>query len=177
MKGKILGILMIFCFVAPVVTIFVVLHYQKKAIKKEVKWKMIAGIDKDELVLLKFTEEEKKSQLNWEHSKEFEYNGEMYDVVEKKVVGDTTFYWVWWDHEETKLNQQLNNLFAKVMGNHPKNQDQQKRFHQFFKTLYCSDFHQKQSFVSDELRRSTFSYLNFYQSTFYSPSLPPPDVC
>ena len=167
---------MLFCFVAPVVTIFVVMHYQKKAIKKEVKWKMIAGIDKDELVVLKFTKEE-KSKLNWEHSKEFEYDGEMYDVVESKKVGDTTFYWVWWDHEETELNQKLNDLYAKVMGNHPVNQDQQKRFHYLFKTLYCTEINHLKSFEYLEKRLAKLPYFNFYQSTSNTPPVPPPDFC
>ncbi|PTB91022.1 hypothetical protein C9994_16285, partial [Marivirga lumbricoides] len=90
------------------------LSHQKRAVKHEVKWKMIAGMDKNELVLLKFTSEEAKV-LKWEHAKEFEYQNEMYDVVEQQTIGDTTYYWCWWDHEETALNKQLSLLVVKAL--------------------------------------------------------------
>ncbi|MFH1049421.1 MAG: hypothetical protein V1779_00660 [bacterium] len=54
------------------------------------KWNMIAGLDKDELVLLKFTEEELVLKLRWEHSKEFEYHYQMNDIVDQAIQGDFT---------------------------------------------------------------------------------------
>lgn len=44
--------------IAPVVVTYSWLQQRKRAVKKEVKWKMIAGIDKSELVLLKFSKAE-----------------------------------------------------------------------------------------------------------------------
>ena len=58
---------------------------------------MIAGIDKSELVLFKFSKEETTTKLNWKHAKEFEFNQQMYDVVEKQVSKDSIHYWCWWD--------------------------------------------------------------------------------
>ena len=40
--------------IAPAVVTYSWLQQRKRAVKKEVKWKMIAGIDKSELVILKF---------------------------------------------------------------------------------------------------------------------------
>lgn len=83
-------------------------------LKREIKHRIIEGIDRSELVELSFTAEEKK-QLRWEHSKEFEYNGEMYDVVESKSENGKITYWCWWDNEETNLNRRLNNLLARAL--------------------------------------------------------------
>ncbi len=100
------------------------------------KWKMIAGIDINELVLLKFTEAESQSQLRWEHSMEFEYKGQMYDIVKKEIKGDISYYWCWLDHEETKLNRQLDSLVAQVLWNNPQRQEKQNKLIEFFKKLY-----------------------------------------
>jgi len=173
-KCKVFGILLILCFVAPVATTYIILKYQKKQVRREVKRKLIAGIDKEELVLLKFTEEEKETQLNWKHSKEFEYKGEMYDIVETKIVGDTTYYWLWWDYEETKLNKQLSQLLSFALGHNPKNQENQKRLHNFFKSLYFSEDERKEPLVFFELKSKFHFGQNFYLSVFLTPPDPPP---
>tara|TARA_R110002096_G_scaffold238027_3_gene429333 strand:+ start:26373 stop:26906 length:534 start_codon:yes stop_codon:yes gene_type:complete len=176
LKGKFFGIFLFFCFLAPIATTFIVLKIQKKQVKREVKWKMIAGIKKEQLVLLKFTEEEKHSKLNWKHSKEFEFNGEMYDITSSEVIGDTTYYWCWWDHEETKLNKQLDNLLAYTLGNNPKNQESKKRLHQFFKSLYFSESTEENSLAFQHEKQLCATTPNFYQSISKSPPIPPPEL-
>lgn len=163
------------CFVAPVATTFVILQIQKKQVRKEVKWKMIAETDREELVLLKFTEEEKQTKLNWKHSKEFEYKGEMYDIVETSIVGDTTYYWVWWDYEETKLNRQLNELVSFALGNNPKNQENQKRLNKFFKSLYFSEDVKKDTFIFLDIKNKYYFGQKIYHSISHSPPAPPPE--
>jgi hypothetical protein len=169
------GILLIILLVVPVATTYVFLRYQKKQVKREIKWKMIAGIDKEELVLLKITEKE-KGLLCWEHSKEFEYLGEMYDVVESNIVGDTTFYRVWWDHKETKLNRQLQELVSMAMGKNQKKQENQKRLLSFFKSLYFAEATDLQNYNDTKLNRKFWFRPNFYQSFTHSPPVPPPEI-
>jgi hypothetical protein len=160
-----------------VATTFIFLKHQKKQIKKEIKRKIISEVDKSELVLLKFTEEEKNSQLTWEHSKEFEYKGEMYDIIETYKVGDTAYYWCWWDHEETKLNKQLNHLVSLAMGSNPKNQDNQQRLMNFFKSLYFSASTINESIVFIEIDNKCHLGDKFYHSVSLSPPPPPPKNC
>lgn len=136
---------------------------------------MIAGIEREELELLKFTEKEKQNLLNWKHSKEFEYNGEMYDIVETSIVGDTTYYWVWWDKEETKLNRQLDELVSFALGNNPKNQENQKRLHKFFKSLYFTENGKKESLVFSEVKNKYHFRQKNYHSVFHTPPFPPPE--
>ena len=122
MPKRLIAISLLFILFAPVVTIFLYLQYEKKVVRREVKWKMIAGLDQEELVLLKFSKEQTETELRWEHSKEFEYNEQMYDIVSTEIKGDSIFYRCWWDHEETALNKRLKNLVVNAF-----DQDENKR--------------------------------------------------
>lgn len=144
--------------VAPITTAYTVLKKQQKKVKREVKWKLIEGVDRSELVLFKFTEEEKRTQLDWKHSKEFAYKGEMYDIAEKEVHGDTTYYWCWWDYEETALNKQLSQLFSFALGNSPVHKQSQEKIIQLYKSLYFIE--DSTSFVLGNFDASSIP--NFY---------------
>ena len=119
MKNYLVFILLLFCFGAPFYGTCFFLQHQKHVVKKEIKRQIIAGIDKKELVHLKFSGSELHAELYWEHEKEFEYAGEMYDVVEKITIGDTTHFWCWPDHQETGLNQKLRKLVNDNFKNDP----------------------------------------------------------
>ncbi len=99
---------------------------------------MIAGLDCAELVDMRFSQTDARTKLNWKHSKEFEYKGQWYDIVYTDTIGkDSLHYWLFWDHEETSLNQQLAGLVAKALSNDPANQDKNIGFSHFSKDLYC----------------------------------------
>jgi hypothetical protein len=176
MKRRIIGIFLLCCFIAPVVTTYYSLNYHKKLVKKSVKWKMIEGIDREELVKMKFTEYEKQNLLKWKHSREFEYKGEMYDIVESYVVGDTTHYWLWWDHEETKLNRQLDDLVSNLFGNSPRNQESQKKLSTFYQTLYFEKVNFNISLFPQKIILYLY-YQNNYKSVYSVPPDPPPRYC
>jgi hypothetical protein len=159
--------------IAPLATTLLFLQFQKKQVKKELKRKIIAGIDKSELVLLKFTEEESLNQIKWEHSKEFEYKGEMYDVVEKEVHGDVIYYWCWWDHEETKLNKQLITLVDHFLGNNPTKQEKQGKLLDYFKKLYFESDEPSNSFLAiNDIPLMVYSIE--FPLIHQSPPTPPP---
>ncbi len=174
MNRKILGILLFFCLVLPVAVSFLFLNNQLKQVKREVKRKIIAGIDKNELVLLKFTESQKKKQLKWKHSKEFQYNGEMYDIVETEIKGDTTYYWCWWDYKETKLNQKLEKLLSFALQNNPKKQKHQILLKNFFKSLYFSESEETMTVAVIEIKNKYYVQDINFQSLSKAPPIPPP---
>ncbi|HNX43251.1 MAG TPA: hypothetical protein PLJ84_00855 [Bacteroidales bacterium] len=139
MKSRIAGIFLIFCLVSPIITTYAWLKYKKYAVRKEVKKQIIAGIDKDQLVLLKFARNESRDKLRWEHAGEFEYNGRMYDVVDTDTTANGIVYWCWCDDEESKLNRQLSLLTGKILHTDPRNREQQKQISSYFKSLYFSE--------------------------------------
>ena len=174
MKRKVVSLLLLFCLVTPVAATFTFLQYQKMQVKHEVKWKMIAGIDKNELVLLKFTNEEIQTELRWEHSKEFEYKGQMYDIVETSIQEDTFYYWCWLDEEETKLNKQLKELVSNVLGNKPQRQDKKNQLAEFFKKLFHENQKPQTSTTIIKTSIKHFLYSEYFTSIYHKPPLPPP---
>ena len=148
---------------------------EKYAIKKEVKWKMIAGIDKEELVLLTFSREETETKLNWKHSREFEYNGEMYDIVETLEQNDSIAYWCWWDHEETKLNRQLSDLIDQTAGQSQQNKQNKQHLFQFLNSIYFTEVNDWEFYDSSGHPSHHSVYLNLYSSLHFPPSTPPPN--
>lgn len=167
---KLPAIFFICCLLVPY-TGFMFLQYQKAMVHKEVKQQMIAGIGKEELVLLRFTLVESETNLRWEHSGEFEFHDEMYDVVVSETRGDSIFYWCWWDRKETKLNMQLDNLIAQTMERDPQQKGQQQRLFNFFQ-----DFPQFTYSDKNTEPKYTQLLLSVYTVSNYSAILqPPPD--
>lgn len=137
---------------------------------------MIAGLDPEELVLLKFTSLEAQTKLRWEHSKEFEYRGQMYDVVSYETKGDSIFYRCWWDHKETQLNKRLKILVAKALDQDKNNGDALLNLHFFLGTFFYSksiylqfiSFQKTSEVYEDEIHAVSFN------SLLMSPPKPPP---
>lgn len=173
---KFSGILLLLCLAAPLIVTYSWLQLEKYQIKSEVKWRMIEGIDKSELVFLKLSNTEVQNELKWKHSREFEYKGEMYDVVEKMVKADSTFYWLWWDHEETALNQRLSDLLAQTVGQSQENKNNHKRLYQFLNTLYFCSTIDWQALIPYSSQDLNTTYLNNYKSFSSNPPTPPPDL-
>lgn len=111
------------------------LQLRRKEVRKEVKHQIIAGVERSELVLLTFTPEQQQ-KLKWKHSREFEFEGEMYDVVETEIVDGITQYWCWSDDEETVLNKQLFELTNIALGLDPIQKQQQSKFKHYSNTLF-----------------------------------------
>jgi hypothetical protein len=149
------------------------LHYQKVMVRKEVKWKMIDGLDRDELSLIAISKDQ-KGQLEWEHSKEFEYQGEMYDVVYKKETGDSLFYWCWWDHKETQLNRQLASLTRILLDSDTKRKESSSRITFFFKSLYSDANKDRERVALEDPLEFHEIYSKSWKSLTLSPPSPPP---
>lgn len=161
---------------APVLVTISWISYKKHLVRKEVKHQMIDGIDKERLVLLTFTKPG-LDELNWEHSREFEYKGEMYDVVYTEVSGDTTKYWCWWDHDETRLNKELSIALNNIFDNNPEKQQKQTKLINFFKSLYFEKSKYSQLVFYPEKTVKTISYYHIiYWSLNQQPLTPPPKL-
>lgn len=128
------SILLLFTFVLPLAVPYTVLQYQKKAVKKKVKWMMIAGLDKQDLVHLSFSKAE-SAQLDWKHSTEFAFKGELYDVVRTYEQGDQITYICWHDHEETALSRDLDQLLVNYFNQAPESNRTKARTVLFLKSL------------------------------------------
>jgi hypothetical protein len=110
------GLLALGFLADPVVGAFTWIGFRKAVVRKEVRRRIVAGVGAERLVVFKFKKEEADSFLRWEHPGEFEYDGQMYDVVETWTHGNTIYYRCWRDEEETRLNSRLKDMVARALG-------------------------------------------------------------
>jgi len=89
--NKSIATLLIVCLLMPLAGSYLFLHFKKNKIRKEVTALINSGIKEKDLLVLKFTKEESETKLNWKHSREFIYNGRMYDIVNQSQQGDSLF--------------------------------------------------------------------------------------
>ncbi len=176
MKRRITGILLLFCLAAPIAATITFLHYQKKHVRREVKHRIIAGIDRSELVLLVFTPEEAKTKLRWKHSKEFEFNASMYDIVEAEMVSDSIHFWCWWDNKETKLHKQLDNLLTGAWDSDPTQRKNKEHLTKLYKSLFFESPVDNEHVQIHEREQMVISYAFGLSTTFYPPPVPPPEI-
>ena len=86
------------------------LHLQKEYVRVEVRHKMMEGFAADELILIEVPivlETEPNTLFRRIHSKEFEYLGQMYDIVSSEKFADVTWYLVFPDKKESKIKQRI----------------------------------------------------------------------
>ncbi|HPR58206.1 MAG TPA: hypothetical protein PK915_07530 [Bacteroidales bacterium] len=171
---KLISIFFFLALIIPFAGTYTWFQLKKQLLKKEVKRKIIAGIEKEDLVLLKFTLDESNTILSWKHPGEFSYKGEMYDIVEKVTVHDSIFYYCWSDHEETMLNKKLNALLA---GASEKKQEHNKKFlriYHFLLTLYIPESSVDTDEYLTPLKSLKFYYFQYFNPVNLSPPAPPP---
>lgn len=154
--------------------IFGYLTLEKKQVQKSVKHQIMEGIDKEELIYMAFSKNDIKTKLNWKHSKEFELNGEMYDIVERRETSDSAFYWVWWDKEETELNRRVRRLAAEIFGQNPDHQEKNQLVQQFYKSLFFENQWVSDNYQFNNSSDNEFFYLMKRTQTHKVVLSPPP---
>lgn len=123
-------------FFAPFYGTYFYLTLQQKAIQEAVKRKLKEEILENELVTLTFSKKEIPTLLRWEHEKEFEYKGQMYDVVEVAEIGDSLQYTCWWDKAETATKKNKHILLqAGIDSSNPENH-LPLTFSDYYKSIY-----------------------------------------
>ncbi|WP_107039475.1 hypothetical protein [Brumimicrobium mesophilum] len=138
MKNRI-PILFILALTLPFVGIYGWLKFEKAAIQKTVKRQLMEGIPKEELIQFTFALSDTSTILDWKHGKEFELNGEMYDVVTRYYSTDSVKYDLWWDHEETELNRKLAKLTNSLINQNSEESSKNGFISFVLKSIYYDD--------------------------------------
>lgn len=121
---------------APVAATLAWLRFQKEAAKSVAAEISTSDMGKEGVVFLTFVGAAAQARLEWEHAREFSYDGEMYDVIEYKISGDTAFYWCWHDKKETWLNKQIDELIEGIVGAGSATPEAASKLILFYKSLY-----------------------------------------
>ncbi|MFA0964843.1 hypothetical protein AB9P05_23745 [Roseivirga sp. BDSF3-8] len=174
MKSRAAGIILLMCLILPGMCTCLWLQHRKAVVRKEVKRMLMHGVDKEQLVSLTFSHQEAKQQLRWKHAREFAYQGQMYDVVDSVVQGDSVTYWCWWDSEETELEQQLTTLARKAFGQDHNQRHRQQQLLDFYFSLYHTIPAQWQAGAWSSDVKSNLPYLRTYCQINQPPPVPPP---
>lgn len=176
MKRKFSAWMLVVLLVAPLPLMVGYLHLQQRAVKKAVKRTLMAGVAENELVLLSFSRSEAETELRWEHSREFEFDGEMYDIVRTVESADSVKYWCWHDHEETALNRRVARLTAAVWGKHPLRKAHEDRLIQLIRQLDLPSEAPRLLIHSDNYSVSVTSQINLsYSEPGHAIPVPPPE--
>ncbi len=173
---KLPGIFLLLCLAAPLIGTYTGLRFEKYRIKKEVKKRMLACLPDSNLVFFKFSNYDSKTMLRWEHAREFEYHGEMFDVVKQTVQNDSILLWCWHDHAETKLNRQLRQLVAQYQANDPCRHNKEQRLAIFFLTLFYQEAPALRNLCAHpELSILPSAVAHLLGTDVAQPPFPPPD--
>ncbi|QGY45197.1 hypothetical protein GM418_16405 [Maribellus comscasis] len=175
MKDKIAVILLVFILFYQLSGVYLWLQQKKLVVKTQVKTQVLNKKKEGERkILLKFTLEETKTKLRWEHSGEFEYNEQMYDIIRTKTVGDSVYYWCWWDKEETELNRKLEKLAEFDRAEENGKDKNHQSIVTFIPTPFCQEIQKIEEIFARNLKKINPDYFIFYSSFFLTPLEPPP---
>lgn len=162
--------------ILPIVLILSFFYYQKHTIKQNIKHQLVSGLSESELVNLTFSLTDAQTKLNWEHSKEFEFNGEMYDVVKQENHGDSISYFCILDNEETALNQEINKLVSLFLNQNNQENESKNKLKEFYKNLYLSQCNAL--LIKSDLIKQKIDFLFCtFPLVHKSPNLRPPRFC
>lgn len=138
---------------------------------------VIAGEENPvEMVHLAFTEAQMKADLRWEHDREFEYRGQMYDIISSEVKGDTTYFYAYWDKLESIINHKLNELITLHLGGEADEKDESQLVVSLLKALYIHP-NQDSAKILEKIDPIKFLEIKaIYNSTLQGIDGPPPRV-
>ena len=175
MKNRI-PILFILALTLPFIGVYGWLKFEKSTVRRSVKHRLMEGIPKDELVQFTFAKRDTSILLDWKHSKEFEYQGEMYDIVTRYYSEDSVKYDLWWDHEETALNKKLAQLTNNLINQNPVEQSKTNYIAFVIKSML---FENQQIVIKTPFQEELLYILITDQKPYYStrvikPLCPPP---
>lgn len=148
----------------------------KSNIRNSVLQAIQSGVAPEALIVFIFTEEESQN-LNWKKSHEFEFEGEMYDIVETKIEEGAYHYTCFHDTKETKFKRRTFKLLGSLLLPENDSQSDQNtnlklvktQFFQTLKTVLLLP-------VLGDCKQIDFCFQNSYRSLMVGPNSPPPQL-
>ena len=120
----------------PMLVIWSYFMVKQQMVKNEVEEKRNEGFNKDVVKILTFAKKDIKNIVRWEYDREFEFLGEMYDVISSKESKDSVSYTCYWDIEETKIKKQIAKLFFSDNEKLPFQHEKEAKMIEYFKQFY-----------------------------------------
>lgn len=151
----------------PVLLGFMTYKFQLKKIKKQVKQELIANTSKAELVAFEFDINSKTfKSLNWKHSREFEFNNKMFDIVEADTLENVIHYLCFPDKQETELNAKFKALLNARYASDIPLSNKQNLLANFIKSLFDETLPEFKFFNSESFKIEYNLYGCFYYNRY-----------
>lgn len=168
------SIFLVITLTTPFVGLFGWFTIEKHMLRKEVKHQLMSITSNEDLKTFQFDYDDTLKLLTWEHEKEFEYKGEMYDIVRRSYSKGIVTYHVWWDHEETVLNQKLDRLTTSLFNTSPEKKRTSQQMYFFLLQLFISQNETAIHPLLNTKRNESFTYQDLKSRPFIDVSTPPP---
>ena len=137
MNKKILLVTLILSIYIPSILQIASLHFRILQEQEKGKMRIFAESKK---VLLSFSLDEASRLIVWKERNEFEYNGQMFDVYEKKLTQDSIFIICVADDKETTIRNELKLSLAGLFGNNTFYKKNFAAFNDFAKSLFPPEY-------------------------------------
>lgn len=139
----------------------------KQKIKKEYKGK------KTVVKIPKSWSDAPPADFKWHEEREFEYRGQMYDVIKKETHGDEIWYYCHWDKAETKLLNNLSQYVTDYLQQHPSDKQKESTLQAYLDKLFLASG--GTAFLAPLYEAITFFCQQFLiQTVFGDVDAPPP---
>jgi hypothetical protein len=169
-----LAILLTIVLLAPIAGSLIFFELRKSFIRNEVENKILSGLSQKEIMTLKFSLAETKTRLNWKHAREFEFEGQMFDIMDINLVGDTVIVSCFLDQKETRLKIQKEKIIAKALGHDPLGKNHSEKIKNFFNSgFHLVLFDWKPADLSSKIV-PVANPVSHFCSIALSPAAPPP---
>lgn len=156
----------------------VIFKIQQYQVRREIKQRLKAGVPEHKLLLLKIPralEEQPNSSFQRIHSREFRYQGNMYDIIRQELHHDTTWYYCILDAKETGLFANLDEMVKRETAQNSRNKPQLERLYQLLNVLFIVQRVLPQPPASKK-ERALANYHLGLQTWISTPPTPPPKV-
>ncbi len=169
------GMFLLAAFLLPSLLTLGSLELRRAQVKEAVAATIRKGLPPAEVVRLSFSVASARQELDWEHSREFAYHGQMYDIIAVDWEGDSVHYTCYWDHAESLIKNELKQFWMGIFQSDPLQQAASARWFCYFTQLYCwaPSLYWPTCLAQGRLP-SLFAMLSFSGRAAPLPLLPPP---
>jgi len=160
-----------------VVSIFVY-DSQLKSVRRKFKWETLFSLKNEQLTLVKVAkslEESPNQKFKRIHGREFQFLGEMYDIVRKTAHTDTTYYYCFHDSDESEIVRSINQWMHDNFGDSNNAKDKSKPIKDAFKQPYISN-KSTFTFIPEVRYISLVHTTQLYTSATSVIVVPPPEL-
>ena len=152
------------------------LHHEKGMAKKAMHEYLRDNRAKD-IVQITVHEKEIYTKLIWEHEREFELNGEMYDVMTVMSKGDSVIYRCIHDKKESSINKRIKSFIATFLNKEKGTDMNVIVYSDIFKILYPPSSSLSAMLIMPEIQSKHGGYDISHQPQFSTqPNTPPPKI-